>query len=165
MSFRLHTSNPDKAVEAAFFRIEQTRMAGVPILNPALRVQAVNFQPWHGHWLGMVITPWCMSVLLLPGRVDDWEVVDDNKRRFVRFPAGDFVFLGSSEPELGHYQSCALFSPMDKFASQTEAVMTARASLTGLLSPPPQANPAPAQETRHKAPVLSRRGFLAMHKP
>ena len=42
-------------------------MADVPILNPVLSVEAVDFQHWKGHWLGVVITPWCMSMLLVPG--------------------------------------------------------------------------------------------------
>jgi [NiFe] hydrogenase assembly HybE family chaperone len=162
MSLRIHAASPAEAVEAVFFRIQQTSMADVPILNPALSVEAIDFQRWQGHWLGVVITPWCMSVLLVPGSTEPWEMVGDNKRRFVNFPAGDFAFLGSSEVELGHFQSCALFSPMDKFASQSEASMTARASLMGLLSPPPQAEKAQAKE--HQRPVMSRRGFLALRK-
>lgn len=160
MSFRVHTVNPCDAVEAAFFRIEQTRMAGVPIRNPALRVEAVNFQRWQGHWLGVVITPWCMSVLLLPGRTEGWQTVAENQRRFVKFPAGDFVFLGNDEAELGHYQSCALFSPMDKFAAQADARAVAQASIGGLLTSPPAPVLDEPLETSQKKGV-SRRGFFA----
>jgi len=161
MSFRIHDRSPADAVEEAFFRIQQEQMADVPILNPALGVEAVDFQRWQGHWLGIVITPWCMSILLLPGSAANWVSTGDNKRRFVKFPAGDFAFLGSVEPELGEYQSCSLFSPMDKFTSQQDATMTARASLIGLLSEPP----APAKPGETKAadkPALSRRRFFAM---
>ena len=164
MTLRIHTVNPDAAVESAFFRIQQTSMADVPILNPALSVEAIDFQRWQGHWLGMVVTPWCMSLLLLPGSADNWVSAGENKRRFVKFPAGDFAFLGGSEVELGEYQSCSLFSPMDKFATQLEATMTARASMIGLLSPPP----APAANVGQKKvagkPEFSRRGFLALRK-
>jgi len=164
MNFQFYDDNPDEAVEIAFLRIHHTHMAGVPILNPALSVQAVDFQRWQGHWLGLVITPWCMSILLVPGCTENWQVVGENQRRFIKFPAGDFAFLGNSEPELGHYQSCALFSPMDKFASQREAVMTARASLIGLLSAPPTPGPSPTSEAVRQKPVVSRRGFFALHK-
>ncbi|MDI1246443.1 MAG: [NiFe]-hydrogenase assembly chaperone HybE, partial [Rhodoferax sp.] len=114
MTLRVHTPNPEEAVAAAFFRIQQTSMAGVPILNPALSVEAIDFQPWQGHWLGMVVTPWCMSLMLLPGNLQGWVSVGVNKRRFIKFPAGDFAFLGGQEDELGEYQSCSLFSPMNK---------------------------------------------------
>ena len=161
MSFRIHSHNPTEAVEEAFFRIQKEQMADVPILNPALSVEAVDFQRWQGHWLGIVITPWCMSILLLPGGTMNWVSTGDNKRRFVKFPAGDFAFLGGVEPELGEYQSCSLFSPMDRFTTQMDATMTARSSLIGLLSAPP-AQTAPGEEKLASKPTLSRRRFFAM---
>jgi [NiFe] hydrogenase assembly HybE family chaperone len=162
MSFRVHPESPAEAVEEAFFRIQREQMADVPILNPALSVAAVDFQRWRGHWLGVVVTPWCMSLLLVPGSEQDWESTGQNKRRFVRLPAGDFAFLGSEEAELGEYQSCPLFSPMGQFASQSQATMTARASLIAVLTDPrnKEAGPKPARPAGE--PSLSRRRFLAM---
>ena len=154
MSFRIHETSPDEAVEAAFFRIQREHMADVPILNPALSVEAVDFQRWQGHWLGIVVTPWCMSVLLVPGSAENWVSTGDNKRRFVKFPAGNFAFLGSAEAELGEYQSCPLFSPMGQFASQSEATMTARASLVALLTDTQASREAPKAEKRSREPSL-----------
>lgn len=164
MTLRWHTVSPGDAVEAAFFRIQQQHMADVPILNAALSVEAIDFQRWRGHWLGIVVTPWCMSLLLLPGASDEWVSTGDNKRRFVKFPAGDFAFLGGNETELGEYQSCSLFSPMDQFSNQGDAAMTARASLVGLLTPPAPAKAERPQEKEASKPALSRRGFLAFRK-
>lgn len=168
MTLRVHAVNPEEAVETAFFRIQQTSMAGVPILNQALSVQAIDFQRWQGHWLGMVVTPWCMSLTLVPGSGDNWTSVAVNQRRFVKFPASDFAFLGGDEEELGEYQSCSLFSPMGKFSSQFEAVQTARAALIGLLTAPAQkeamAIDTAAQEVK-QGKVISRRGFFALRKP
>lgn len=164
MTLRLHATSPDDAVEAAFFRIQQECMADVPILNPALSVEAIDFQRWHGHWLGIVVTPWCMSLLLLPGASDDWVSTGDNKRRFIKFPAGDFAFLGGNETELGEYQSCSLFSPMNQFANQGDAAMTARASLVGLLTAPAPPKVERVKDKDGSQPALSRRGFLACRK-
>jgi [NiFe] hydrogenase assembly HybE family chaperone len=162
MNFRIHEVSPGDAVEDAFFRIQREQMADVPILNPALSVEAVDFQRWQGHWLGVVVTPWCMSLLLLPGSSDNWVSTGDNRRRFVKFPAGDFAFLGSAEAELGEYQSCPLFSPMGQFRSQAEATMTARASLVALLTVSGAAAGADKPEKKAGEPSLSRRRFLAM---
>lgn len=162
MSFRIHPANPADAVEQAFFRIQREQMADVPILNHALSVEAVDFQRWQGHWLGVVVTPWCMSLLLLPGGGENWVSTGENRRRFVKFPAGDFAFLGSREAELGEYQSCPLFSPMGQFASQSEATMTARASLIALLTSPQAAPAVTAAERPAGEPSLSRRRFLAL---
>lgn len=162
MNFRIHDSSPAQAVEEAFFRIQRDQMSDVPILNPALSVEAIDFQRWQGHWLGIVVTPWCMSMLLVPGSSENWVSVGENKRRFIRFPAGDFAFLGSEEAELGEYQSCPLFSPMGKFSTQSEATMTARASLIALLTVVKQAEAASGEEKVADSPSLSRRRFLAL---
>lgn len=162
MSLCIHEHNPTEAVEQVFVRIQHERMADVPILNLALSVEAIDFQRWQGHWLGIVITPWCMSVLLVPGSIENWISTGENKRRFIKFPAGDFAFLGSDEGKIGEYQSCSLFSPMDKFSTQSQASMTARASLIALLTSP---QPSPAQPKTKKdtgEPSVSRRRFFAL---
>jgi hypothetical protein len=80
----LPSDTPADAVEQAFFRIQREQMADVPILNPALSVEAVDFQRWQGHWLGVVVTPWCMSLLLVPGSEQDWVWHGRQQRRFVQ---------------------------------------------------------------------------------
>lgn len=162
VNLRPHQANPAEMVEEAFFRIQREQMADVPILNPALSVEAVDFQRWQRHWLGVLVTPWCMSLLLVPGSDEGWVSTGDNQRRFVRFPAGDFAFLGGHEPELGEYQSCPLISPMGRFASQHEASLTARASLIAVLTAPDQAKEDPVAPPRRKQTSLSRRRFLAL---
>jgi len=162
MSFRIHHRNPAAAVEEAYFRIHLERMVDVPILNLALSVEAVDFQRWQGHWLGIVVTPWCMSMLLVPGSKGNWVSTGENKRRFVKFPAGDFAFLGSVEEELGEFQSCSLFSPMGNFTTQSEATLTARASMIGLLTVPRPTELAPKNDRHANKPAFSRRGFLAL---
>jgi len=102
-----------------------------------------------------------MSLLLVPGNSENWVSTGDNRRRFVKFPAGDFAFLGRVEMELAEYQSCPLFSPMGQFSSQSEATMTARASLIALLTDPQPAKAAAAEKPAGEPP-LSRRRFLAL---
>ena len=135
MTVVIREGNPTDDVEATFFRIYRDRMADVPINNPALSVEAIDFQRWQGHWLGVLVTPWCMSLMLIPGKTEGWVSVRDNGRRFLRFPSGDFAFLGSEEDGLGEFQTCALFSPMSAFANQDEARLTARASMVALMQP------------------------------
>ena len=171
--------DPTDVVEACYQRIQVERMRDVPFLNAALRVEAVDFQPWQGQWLGALVTPWTMLLVLLPKDEHNWFSVRDNKRRFVKFPAGDFAFLGNMEPEIGEFQTCSLFAQMAQFPSQQVANATARASLLALLSPPaqnatravaeqpepayarPAVTPAPAKgDTTEKQ--ASRRRFLFM---
>lgn len=142
-ALRLHDADPSPLLEAAFRRIEAETMADVPILNAALNVEAVAFARWQGHWLGIVITPWFMNLVLVPGEAASWQGVASGKRLFRKFPSGDFAFLGSHEAEVGEFQSCSLFSPMAQFADQDGARAVALAALEALQNTPAAAQPAP----------------------
>jgi hypothetical protein len=75
--------------------------------------------------------------------------------------------LGGQEVELGEYQSCSLFSPMDRFSNQLEAVQTARAAMIGLLTGPVEENSvglATAAVAAAPTKSMSRRGFFALGK-
>lgn len=164
---RIHQDNPAEAVENAYFRIFRERLADVPTHNLALSVEAVDFQKWQGQWLGMLVTPWCMSVVLVPGQEEGWESTGDNQRRFVKFPAGHFAFLGGSEPDLIEYQTCALFSGMGQFANQALAVQAARAALSAMMQAPDAgeaANPAEQVEKPKDGPSLSRRRLFGLRE-
>ncbi len=125
-------------LEGLFRYIEQTRMDGIPILNPALQVEAVGFTPWNGYQLGVLITPWFMNLILLGEGADvglgERSVGDKISHRF---PSGLYEFIVAEEPALeynqGRYQACSLFSPMQQFDSQQLAVETAQAVMTGLM--------------------------------
>lgn len=158
--FRVYADSPADAVEEAYFRIYRESMADVPVHNPALFVEAVDFQRWRGHWLGVLVSSWHMSVLLVPGQEAGWESVGDNQRRFLEFPAGTFAFLGSEEPEIGEFQSCPLFSGMGQFITQSDAVLAARASLMAILKP--KLEPAPAEKKSADEPSMSRRRLLGL---
>lgn len=129
MALRVHGTDPAALLEAAFRRIHREHMAGMALLNPALRVQALGFERWQRHWLGAVVTPWFLNIVLVPGDAHSWRTAAEGERVFHRFGAGDFAFLGGSEPEVGEFQGCSLFSPMSGFADQSAACATARAAL------------------------------------
>jgi [NiFe] hydrogenase assembly HybE family chaperone len=153
---------PDMRVQALvdFYRhVHHERMQGIPLLNPALQVEAVGFQ-----WVaaqegavgpvaeGVLITPWFMSLVRLP------LAVEPHRGRVARkavhaFGNERFEFIGAHDARLGHHETCALFSPMGGFLSQAQAVETALASLVLL-------RPAPAPETAAR-PVPARRAFFS----
>lgn len=126
---QVHATDPAPRLEAAFARIERECMSGLPLLNPALRVQALDFTRWQGHWLGALVTPWFLNLVLVPGNAASWRTAGEGERVFHHFGAGDFAFLGNDEPEVGEFQSCSLVSPMGQFPDQDHAGATARAAL------------------------------------
>ena len=118
-------------LEACFEEIAATRMEGVPILNHALSVQAVGGRDWSDGWLCVLITPWFMNLMFLPGSEKEPGVAIGTKRNFA-FPAGQFEFIAGQEDGLGHYWMCSLFSPVFEFPDQEAAEATALAAIDAL---------------------------------
>jgi [NiFe] hydrogenase assembly HybE family chaperone len=152
--------NPSAGLEALYLEAAD-RMRALPVYNAALRVQAVGFAPWQGHWLGVVVTPWFMNLTIAPGDAGKWQSLPVGGKRHIRFPAGDYEFIGSKDPRLGEFQTCSLFSPMHDFADHDTASLVARLALEALLDPA-QAEPAPAEPARSPAErgEVSKRDFL-----
>lgn len=126
-------------VAGVFSRIAATRMADLPLNNPALRVEIVGFRPWQGDWLGVLVTPWAISLMLLPGGAGAFRVLGVDQRQRWCFPSGEYDFLGGGEEALGPYQLCSLFSPAFEFALHEDACHAAHAALSALLDPAPDA--------------------------
>jgi [NiFe] hydrogenase assembly HybE family chaperone len=124
--------SPAGALEQRFNQIWLQQMHDVPMVNPALRVQAVGFRHWQQHWLGVLVTPWFMNLMLLPRQTADWPAIGLRQSRYCVFPAGVFEFIGGHDAVLGEYQACSLFSPMFEFADATAAHDTALATLVAL---------------------------------
>ena len=115
-------------LQACFVHIAKTRMQGVALLNPSLRVRAVGFQVMEGETcaMGVLVTPWFMNLLCLPlARSDEPERVGQQRIR----PIGgtDFAFLGMHEEQgVGSFEACSLFSPMFEFQNAVAAESTAQ---------------------------------------
>ena len=130
-----YAEEPGAALESAFRRIEAGRMREVPILNPALAVRAVGFRRHDAGWLGVLVTPWFMNLLLLPASGVPWVSLGEGEKRTMAFPAGAFEFIGGHEEAIGEYQSCSLFSPVLEFEDQQAAIATAEAAIASLFEP------------------------------
>lgn len=119
-------------LEQVFNDILQQRMSDIAIVNPNLKVQAVGFRIFQHDWLGILITPWFMNLLLLPQQPDDWPSFNNGDNISRHFPQGEFHFILNNEQSLGAYASCSLYSPMFQFQQQQVAVATANAAIEGL---------------------------------
>lgn len=144
--------NPAAALQARFHAIHHGAMQGLPMLNPALHVRALGFRHWQGHWLGVLLTPWFMNLVLMPRRPELWPGIGERETRHHVFPAGVFEFIGAHDAELGDYQACSLFSPMFEFADQAGAQATALAALEALFDAGnvPSTAPMPAQRNKRE---------------
>lgn len=161
----IDTPDPDSAaqkLEAVFRHIAATRMAGVSLLNPALQVESVGFRRWRDDWVGVLITPWFMNLICLPGQGSSRQAMSSGTRVDVTLPAGDYEFLYAHEDALGHYLTSSLFSPMFEFADMAQAREVAAAVLAEIFKPAAAPPPPPPVEglTAKLEQPLSRRGFF-----
>ena len=155
-------------VQATFERVQRERMAGLPFVNGALRVELVGLRRWRGLWLGVLVTPWFMNLMLLPGDGTApeqdvparWPAVRVGEYAPFSFPAGVMSFLAGREGEVGDYLSCSLFSPMFEFADHDAARQTAEACLVALFDPAVAGQPAAEPGPRAEPAPVSKRDFL-----
>lgn len=175
------------ALVALFEHVRTTRMTGVPILNPALRVEVVGFealnrtpatdpsacsaidsiaikQP-HPERSSPAFPPGAIGILITPWFMNLVYVpllrVDEPDRAGGSTPhavgSERFEFIAAYEPGFGSFEACSLFSPMFEFADQATAVATAQAVLAELRRAPV----APTVAAPQPAPDgAGRRAFL-----
>lgn len=154
---RFFRETPMHAFERAFERIRRERMVGLPICRTDIGVRALGFVPFAGHWLGALVTPWSVLVILAAGNRQTWPNVEVGKIMPVTLPGGAFHFLGMSEPELGRFLACSLMSPIEWLYRQKEVEAFALNALK-LMMTPTQTNEKTASSERL---IMRRRDFFA----
>lgn len=138
-----------RALVADFTEVFNGKMRDVPMVNHALHVQAVDFRPHEGGFLGVLVAPWFMNLVFLPP--DGFPLKAATEKDVIDFPSGGYEFIHNSREMTGPYLACSLFSPMGDFTSQMQAVDVARAVMLELFKPENRA------ETDRAAEVKARR--------
>jgi [NiFe] hydrogenase assembly HybE family chaperone len=119
-----------------FKQIGDEHIRDLPIYHRPLQVEAVDFQPWAQGWIGVLITPWFMNVMLLPRDKNQWQLLALGQKHMQKLPAGEQEFVVGGDAELGPYLFRSLASPMLGFPSQKDARQAAHAALQRLMAPP-----------------------------
>jgi len=152
--------SPVWQVERYFRRVLAERMAGLPFLNPALDVATTEFQRIDGDWLGAVVTPWCLQLMLLPGGGALWEDIPAGERRHVELPAGPVEFIAdASESDLAAFQYCPLIAPVTDIVDMSAARRAAEDAMAAIVTPLAALSD-PAAEIPEQPTLGSRRRFL-----
>lgn len=115
-----------------FREIHNSTMRGGPMSNKSLHVEAVGFKPWQDQFIGVLIAPWFMNLILLPGPDQDWSGLVTGEKELIPFPSGVYEFIHVTRDGIGGYKACSLFSPMGEFSDQLYATDVARAVMVGL---------------------------------
>ncbi len=116
--------SPIAEITRAFRQIEQNQMQGLPVCNDRLTTEIVGLRRFEQYWVGALITPWTLQLILLPATVEAEELAEGDHRTFV-FPQGSILFMASDNPDLGIYMACSLMSPLHDFPSQAAIRSTA----------------------------------------
>ncbi|SHG77849.1 [NiFe]-hydrogenase assembly chaperone HybE [Marivita hallyeonensis] len=140
-----------KALAADFTEIWNAKMKDVPIVNKLLHVQAVGFRMHEGRPLGVLISPWFMNLIQLPGKDETWDDLTPGEKELIAFPSGAYEFIHNTREQTGGYKACSLFSPMGDFNTQAQAVDVGKAVMQALFD---EANRA---ETDRSADIRSAR--------
>ena len=100
--------------------IYSERMQDLPIVNPALDVEAVGFCAFEEHEIGVLITPWFINLVLLLGS-NIGEQLKQGSKSTLRFPSGPVEFTTAQDEVLGPYLTAVLFRSVDEFPDQDTA--------------------------------------------
>ncbi|MEL7114557.1 MAG: [NiFe]-hydrogenase assembly chaperone HybE [Pseudomonadota bacterium] len=117
---------------ADFREIWHAKMRDVPMVNKLLGIEAVGWQIVDGRPLGVLISPWFMNLIQLPGEDEDWSNLKAGTKEILSFPSGAYEFIHGQREMVGGYKACSLFSPMGEFQSQMQAQDVARAVMVAL---------------------------------
>lgn len=122
-----YLNSPAVILEEYFGDIYQKHMKSLELCHQSLRVQAVGFQQWEGQWIGVMITPWFMNLMVIPQDESLWPDMKEGKGHelYLEFPYGVLTFEPRLDADIGKHLVCSLASPMDKFSDQKEAVAVA----------------------------------------
>lgn len=154
-----------EALVAAFRQVDED-MRGLPIHNPALAVEAVGFQPFgqnDGDLVGVLVTPWFISLVLLPADragIPGPDDADAGRRTVFSFPSGDYAFLPGEAGDGLRYWSCHLFSPVTQFGDQQMAQEAATGALEALLAPTAGDDDTALEEAKAEPEKRSRRSLF-----
>lgn len=120
-----YDSDPSQLVVDRFEEIYQQQIKGTPIENPALSVEAVGFQLWNNQWVGILITPWFLNLMIMSAEKTGWSKISADAQQQWQFPCGPISMLKNADDTLGLYYCCSLASPMSAFDSHESTRQTA----------------------------------------
>ncbi|MFC5708031.1 hydrogenase-2 assembly chaperone [Aeromonas eucrenophila] len=105
-------TNPASLLVAQYERIAREQMCELPFYHPSMPILAECLL-FEDQWLGCVLTPWMLSLVVLPGPDQHWPVRASSERLALQLPCGDMTFMVGELPEIGQLLACSLMSPLD----------------------------------------------------
>ena len=133
-----------------FEDIRITHMRGLPILNPRMAVEVVAVRDFGEHRICVLITPWFMNLVMLPGN-EEWSAVEQGESVSIELPREALDFMVSHDDAIGTFLSVVLFRTVTDFPDQDTAREVARQVMHDLFTN--------AKQTARK--TINRRSLLS----
>jgi len=108
------------------------KMCDLPVFNSQLDVGVIGFQEYAGRNMGVLLTPWCMNLVILSGEEDGWGEDLQGSKQLMALPSGQYEFIYNWLEGFGAFLTCSLFSPMEEFSDQATAIETAEEVMLAL---------------------------------
>ncbi|MFC0225570.1 hydrogenase-2 assembly chaperone [Serratia aquatilis] len=140
--------NPATQLEAAFQAIAASDMQGLPFFQPQIPVRACGFQLFEHQWIGSLLTPWMLSLLVLPGPEQIWQRRAVGEKLALILPCGNVRFTVGEINGCGQYLASSLMSPLDNHLSAEQALALAEHTARMALSLPVVDSSAPSNPGR-----------------
>ncbi|CQJ12560.1 hydrogenase-2 assembly chaperone [Yersinia enterocolitica] len=143
-----HEQNPAALLEQVFGQVAADEMRGLPFYRDHIPLRACGFQLFEQQWIGALLTPWMLSLVVLPGPQQSWQCRAVGERLMLALPCGGISFTVSEIAGCGQYLSRSLMSPLDTSLSAERALQLAEQSARMALSLPVMDADAPADPRR-----------------
>ncbi|MFV8766777.1 hydrogenase-2 assembly chaperone, partial [Yersinia enterocolitica] len=108
-----HEQNPAALLEQVFGQVAADEMRGLPFYRDHIPLRACGFQLFEQQWIGALLTPWMLSLVVLPGPQQSWQCRAVGERLMLALPCGGISFTVSEIAGCGQYLSRSLMSPLD----------------------------------------------------
>ncbi|VTU07211.1 hydrogenase-2 operon protein HybE [Actinobacillus porcinus] len=141
--------NPSELFRSEMEKIAEN-MRDLPFYRHDIPCFTPNFVLFEGQWIGTVLTPWMMSIVVLPGPQQQWEERAIGDKLGLQLPYKTITFTVSGVESVPQYLSSSLLSPLDPNLTAEQAIQLTKDCLTMLLSLPVQ----------QQAPDLNKRNIL-----
>ena len=111
-------------------------MQDLPFYRANIECYCPKFVLFENQWIGTIVTPWMLSVVILPGKDQQWEPRELGDKLTIQLPYKSLTFTVSGVEQVPQYLSCSLHSPLDSAITNTQAKQLAQDCLRMVLSMP-----------------------------
>lgn len=127
--------DPAPQLVEVYQAIGRNEMQSLPFFHPSMPVH-VALKLFEGQWVGCALTPWMLSVVVLPGPEQAWPKRKVGERLALQLPRGDMTFIVGELPQVGQLLSCSLMSPLDAALSEEQGMALVNDCMTMLFALP-----------------------------